>query len=114
MSGSLRFSRGYWSRHAPSGPARGGALRDRLAAKGAPFAGDGTLHGLVTIRGVPAAREVLCLDRLTKTLVASVWSDPATGAFQFTNLDKARRFRVEAVDYSATYNAVVADNVLPE
>lgn len=114
MSGALRFGRGYWSRYALSGPARGGAVRDRLTAKLLPFAGDGVLYGIVTIRGVPASREVLCLDRLTKTLVASVWSNPTTGDFQFTGLNESRRYRVEAVDYSATYNAVVADNVLPE
>ena len=92
----------------------GGILRTRPFRLRDEFGGTGALSGIVTIRGVPAAREVLLYDVQTDTLVATMWSDQATGAFAFPNLNKARRFRVEAVDYVRQYNAVVADYVLPE
>lgn len=113
MSGLTTFGRSYRP-GAVAARTSGGPLVARGTRRYAEFSGDGALAGLVTIRGVPARRELLCFDVISNALVATIWSDAATGAFRFDGLNKTRRFRVEAIDYAHQYNAVVADAVYPE
>lgn len=118
--GAVRLGRSRqqgWTAPQPPSGAGGSAPRALLRLRrliASPSGGTGSLAGVVTLRGVPVSRQVLCFDVLTKQCVASMWSDPATGAFNFNWLSTYRYFRVEAVDYSKTYNAVVADWVMPQ
>ena len=73
---------------------------------------NGTISDTVAITGSPetlVSRRVTLIDRITMQSVASVWSDPVTGAYSFTHLRKGVPFMVVADDYLGAYNAVVAD-----
>lgn len=60
----------------------------------------------------PLRRRVRLLQRLTARLVREAWSNPATGAYEFTGL-KDQDYLVIVDDYALVYNAVAADAVRP-
>ncbi|MBT2303982.1 hypothetical protein J7E70_26420 [Variovorax paradoxus] len=43
-----------------------------------------------------------------------MWSDPATGAYQFDYVDEMQKYTVIAFDHTHNERAVVADNLTPE
>jgi hypothetical protein len=57
----------------------------------------------------PISRRVTLFDRATMRPIHSVWSDPSTGAYSFTNLNPAIPFLIVADDYTGTYKTLVAD-----
>jgi len=79
------------------------------------FNGYGSIAGTVTEApdGDPLARRVHIFDRETGHHVRTVWSD-AAGDFSVHGLDHTRLYLAVALDYTATYNAVVADRVTAE
>lgn len=63
---------------------------------------------------IPVARRVVLLVEPTLQLVAETWSDPATGAYRFNDLNPEARFTVQAYDHLGQWNAVIASNLAPK
>jgi hypothetical protein len=81
------------------------------------WSGKGQIAGTTKIKGtpdVPVSRRVRLFDLKTGILVRETWSDPATGVYEFVDIDPAREYLVVAHDHTRTYNAAVADLVTPE
>lgn len=61
----------------------------------------------------PVRRRVRLHDQPTGLLVREAWSDPATGAYQFTAL-RAGTYYVTAFDHTGEYNGeIMTDVVIP-
>lgn len=61
----------------------------------------------------PVRRRVRLHDQSTGRLVREMWSDPVTGAYQFTGLH-AGTYYVTSFDHTGTYNGeIMSDVVLP-
>lgn len=82
------------------------------------FEGHGRIVGTTKEKALPAntplRRQVFCMDMLTGTIVADLWSDATTGAYVFNDLDLTRRYTVFSYDHTNAYRAVIADNLQPE
>lgn len=82
------------------------------------FEGHGRIVGTVKEKALPSnaplRRHVYCMDALTSTIVADLWSDATTGAYVFNDLDLKRRYTVFSYDHTNAYRAVIADNLQPE
>lgn len=82
------------------------------------FQGHGRIVGTVKEKALPSnaplRRHVYCMDALTSTIVADLWSDATTGAYVFNDLDLTRRYTVFSYDHTNAYRAVIADNLQPE
>lgn len=76
--------------------------------------GYGQIAGTVAIFGTLARRRVTLFDHCTLRPLASVWSNPVTGAYVFSGLVLSRKYLVLCDDYSQTCNAAVADWVTAE
>jgi hypothetical protein len=81
---------------------------------------DGGTHkitGTVAEKALPAntplARRVMLIDERSHRVVRETWSD-ATGAYTFDNVAMQATYTVISYDHTATYRAVVADNLTPE
>lgn len=86
------------------------AISDRFGGSGY-IAGESP--GLVTVVTVPAQRHLELRDRLTRTTVLVIFSNP-DGSYAFKNLDTARVFDVIGRDWSGTYNDVIVSRITPE
>ena len=78
-------------------------------------AGRYRIAGTVAIAGTPdtpVRRRVRLFVQLTGQIVRQTWSNAASGAFEFAGLAQ-QPYIVLADDYTAIYNAVPADAVLP-
>ena len=78
-------------------------------------AGPYRIAGTVAIAGTPdtpVRRRVRLFVQITGQIVRQTWSNAATGAFEFAGLAQ-QPYIVLADDYTAIYNAVPADAVLP-
>ncbi|MEO1080061.1 MAG: hypothetical protein AAFY29_10945 [Pseudomonadota bacterium] len=74
----------------------------------------GAISGNVVDKdGFALRRQVRLYDRASGEFIAQTIS-LADGAYRFDGLNLDRRYTVVAVDYTDTYNAVVADNARPE
>lgn len=82
------------------------------------FEGHGRIVGTTKEKALPSntplRRHVFCMDMLTGTIVGDLWSDAATGAYVFNDLDLTRRYTVYSYDHTNAYRAVIADNLQPE
>ena len=81
------------------------------------WGGRGRVYGTVKIKGTPdyaVARRVRLFRDRDAACVGEVWSDPTTGAYEFTHVDETQRYTVISYDYLASFRAVVADNLTPE
>ena len=86
------------------------------------YAGDGVISGSPTTdpkSGVfvvaddnPVSVLVMLSDQISKQLIA-ITRSAADGSFAFRQLNRSRPYFVIAFDPSKTYNAVVADNLIP-
>lgn len=78
----------------------------------ANFGGPGKVSGTVTIAatGAPVARRVRLHDRRSGRLIRETWS-AADGAYEFTHLKLGIEYVVYALDYTSTYDGVIADRV---
>ena len=74
----------------------------------------GTGDGIVTINGLPAKREILCMEANSKAyqFVARVWSLD-NGHYIFTGIDPDKEYLVIARDYKKEYEPFVWDYVKP-
>lgn len=79
------------------------------------FSGDGQLTGTVKVTPAsPVARKVRLHREIDGLLVSETWSDPVTGAYQFTDINPATAYTVLSYDHTQAYRAVVADRITPE
>jgi hypothetical protein len=71
------------------------------------------LAGTITVDGVPAKRLVVVFDRIAMVLLAAIWSDITTGAWEIHGLPEypERQLLVMSVDHTGNYNAEVADYI---
>ena len=73
------------------------------------------LVGTVKEKHTPDNTPLRCRVRLIRerdgATVGETWSDAATGAYAFTNIDSAEAYTVIAHDHAHNYRAVVADNL---
>jgi hypothetical protein len=86
-------------------------------ARDMEFGGKGTIYGTTKIKGTPntptKARVRLLRDR-DGLLARETWSDPATGAYSFTEIDTAQQFTVLAQDLNGAFRPVAASQLTPE
>lgn len=71
----------------------------------------GIINGKTLEQGQPVSRRVLCHQRDTGALVASIWSN-ADGDYVFKGLDNTKKYYVVSLDEDMSttqYNAVVQD-----
>lgn len=73
----------------------------------------GSIKGQVLIKGVPAIRQVLCISRGNKAVVAKTWSK-IDGGYQFDNLVRGSEYVCLALDHERNYNAVIQDMLRAE
>ena len=100
--------------HAVTAPqtARAGDYKTGLLGKGV-----GTVYGTTEIDGTPDAplRALVRLIRERDGLVyRETWSDAATGAYRFDNVDELETYTVLSYHPTRDKRAVVADNLVPE
>lgn len=91
----------------------GGSVRDT------EFGGAGRIWGTAkteTTPGiyVPTKARVVLLAQRGKTLVRETWSDPATGAFEFQDIDTTQKFLTLAEDADGAQTPVAANYLAPE
>ncbi len=67
--------------------------------------GNATVSGIVTLNGVPGARRGRLHTLNNGRLIRETWSDPVTGAYQFTAL-KDQPYYVWSEDYMRVYDPV--------
>lgn len=101
---------GDWAVTAPDDP---GALAVGAMANFDSYGGQHRVAGDVAITGTPdtpVRRRVRLLDKASGALMREVWSDAATGAYDFTNIREGETI-VLAEDHTDVFNAVVSDAV---
>jgi len=75
------------------------------------FGGTDYVDGTVDINGTPGSRQVWLMDKFSRRMVASMWSDPVTGYFKFDRIDPTRIYVLLGHDYTLAYNGVLQDEV---
>lgn len=79
--------------------------------------GNGRIVGTVkeknTPENTPLRRRVVLLRDVDAQVLAETFSDPVTGAYEFTGLRTGLRYTTLAFDHEHNYRAVVADNLEP-
>lgn len=88
-----------------------------LLARDLQHGGLGTIYGTTKTKGtpnLPTRARVLLLDQRSKLLVRETWSDPATGAFAFTDIDVNQQFLTLAEDVAGNFRPVAASRLTPE
>lgn len=79
--------------------------------------GFGRIYGVLKIKGTPdypVKRKVRLIRDMDSICIRETWSDPTTGAYEFTHIDPHAKYTVLAFDYEENYKAVVQDNITPE
>lgn len=85
-------------------------VRGDLFRSKAYIAGEG--DGIVSIKGLPVARQVVAFEQNTLTLAAKTWSFP-NGSYVLPNLDPAKQYIVMAYDYTDDYEPVAYSHITP-
>jgi hypothetical protein len=105
----------------PQAKVRGGAVGyyrgQKLWRRNMYLGGNGRIVGSVAIKGspnTPVQRRVRLFNEKTGMLVREVFSDPATGAYEFLYVSMDHKYTVVTFDYDNNYRAVVADNISAE
>ncbi len=95
-------------------PQGGGLLVSAVAGgdtvDGGPYHVTGTV-AIDSTPDIPVHRKVRLFDAKNGRLVREAWSDAVTGAYAFEGV-RLGPWLVVAHDYTNSYNAVVADNIL--
>ncbi|MFN4325247.1 MAG: hypothetical protein ACK4FP_05105 [Azonexus sp.] len=99
------------------GPPLGGRLAGvATTVKDTQDGGTFKVQGTVAIDAtpdIPVKRKVRLFCLQSGRLVREAWSDPVTGAYRFEYVRQGP-WLVVSHDYTGSYNAVVADNILGE
>lgn len=74
----------------------------------------GTVKEKASPSNVPLRRRVQLYDHATSLMVREMWSDAATGAYTFSEVNGSLKYYVVAFDHTGGYRAVIADNLTPE
>ncbi len=74
------------------------------------IAGEG--DGIVSIKGLPVARQVVALEQDTLTVAAKTWSFP-DGGYVLPNLDPDKQYIVMAYDHTGDYEPVAYSHISP-
>jgi hypothetical protein len=81
------------------------------------YGGDGTITGTVKIAGtptnVPVARKVRLIRDVDAICIRETWSDPVSGVYTFSEIDRTVNYTVLSYDYTESFRSVVADRVVP-
>lgn len=81
------------------------------------FKGRGVITGTVAEKALPVntpLRRLVMLHRLPEgVFVKAVWSDAVTGNYTFNGVRADHKYFVTSFDYTGTYRAVIADNLVP-
>lgn len=85
-------------------------VRGDLFRSKAYIAGEG--DGIVSIKGLPVARQVVAFDQNTFAPVVKTWSFP-DGSYVLPNLDPAKQYIVMAYDYKGDYPPVAESHITP-
>lgn len=74
----------------------------------------GAADGIVTVRGKPAAREILLMDANSADyqFLGRIWSDD-NGRYMFTDLDPDKQYLIIARDYNKEFEPFAYDYVTP-
>lgn len=86
-------------------------------ARDVEFGGQARIWGTTKIKGtpnVPAKARVVLQHQRSKVLVRETWSDPVTGAFEFSGLDASQQFLTLAEDLAGNFRPVSANRLVPE
>lgn len=79
--------------------------------------GDGLITGTVKVKGtpnnVPVSRQVRLVRDVDALCIRETWSDLATGAYTFAEIDRTVSYTVLTIDYTESFRAVVADRIVP-
>ena len=79
--------------------------------------GHGRIIGTVEEKAspnLPLRRRVRLHRDVDGLCVRETWSDAATGAYEFTDINPTYRYTAIAYDYAHNHRAVAADNLTPE
>lgn len=99
-----------------------GSTQPSTSTPPAPFdiydAGRGRIVGTVKEKNTPAntplKRRVVLLSMPGSRAIREAWSDPISGAYEFSEIATDRSYTVVSYDHTGTYRGVVADNLQPE
>lgn len=99
-----------------------GTTRDRMIdapvrVRDVAFGGPGRITGTVAEKAtpnIPLRRRVRLHRDVDGLCVRETWSDAATGAYEFTDINPAYRYTAIAYDWAHNHRAVIADNLTPE
>lgn len=86
-------------------------------ARDVEFGGQARIWGTTKIKGtpnVPAKARVILQHQRSKLPVRETWSDPVTGAFEFTGIDANQQFLTLAEDVAGNFRPVAASKLVPE
>ena len=92
-----------------------GSVKDQIT--GVLGEGIGRVKGTVTTKGSPnqpVHRKVRLIRERDGVVIREVWSNAATGEYDFQYVDEAQRYTVVSYDHLHNYRAVIADNLTPE
>jgi hypothetical protein len=81
------------------------------------YGGSGKVVGDVAIDDtpdVPVSRKVWLIRLRDAAVIRETWSNAATGAYAFLNVEMGQKYAVMTFDHNHVFNAVVADNLSPE
>ncbi|GKT22517.1 LamG-like jellyroll fold domain-containing protein [Acidovorax sp. SUPP3334] len=93
---------------------RAGAPAAAAIARDMEFGGAGRIWGTTKTKGVtnlPTRSRVVLLRQRDKLVARETWSDAATGAFEFTDIDMAHQWLVLAEDQAGNYRPVAANRL---
>jgi hypothetical protein len=86
-------------------------------ARDVEFGGNGRLWGTTKAKGtpnVPTRSRVMLLRQRDKALARETWSDAATGAFEFRDIDTRQAWLVLAEDAAGGFRPVAASQLVAE
>jgi len=65
-----------------------------------------SISGYVTINNIPVSRQVILHEKLSKRIVASMWSDSITGFYKFEQLSNKVQYYIWCEDYEKNFTPV--------
>jgi hypothetical protein len=74
------------------------------------FGGDGLIAGVVKVLSTPVKRRVRLYETSTGILIQEIWAGN-DGAYSFPGMKKGVQYTVTSLDYTSTYNDVIAARV---
>lgn len=98
-------------------PFSAATLPGLVLARDVEVGGPGTVYGTTKTKGtpnLPTKARVVLLHQRSKLPVRETWSDPVTGAFEFTGIDANQQFLTLAEDVAGNFRPVAANRLTPE